>query len=118
MASREEFLKSLWRELINPWMSQNWIDNNIAAADRNPNAPFADVGVALKRLLEAGASRRDLSLVARGSAYEAVFGVLYALSDPGVDENDFEMLHESLLGSDPSGFEGRPGSAPEKSGDA
>jgi hypothetical protein len=43
-----------------------------------------------------------------------VFGTLYALSDPGVEDNDVEMLHESLLSADPSGREGRPGSAPQK----
>jgi hypothetical protein len=64
--------------------------------------------------LELGASRRDLSLVARFAAYGAVFSTLYTFSDPGVDDNDVEMLHESLLGADPSGKEGRPGSAPEK----
>jgi hypothetical protein len=36
------------------------------------------------------------------------------LGDPGIDDNDIEMMHESLLGSDPSGKEGRPGSAPDK----
>ena len=42
---------------------------------------------------------------------EAVFGTLYALDDPGVDNGDVFMLHEELLGADPSGLEGRPGSA-------
>ncbi|MGB8356298.1 MAG: hypothetical protein WCD79_20535 [Chthoniobacteraceae bacterium] len=55
-----------------------------------------------------------MSLIARQAAYEAVFGTLYALSDPGVNDNDIEMLHESLLSADPSGKEGRPGSAPPK----
>ncbi len=35
------------------------------------------------------------------------------LNDPGVDENDIEGMHESLLMADHSGLEGRPGSAPE-----
>jgi hypothetical protein len=30
-----------------------------------------------------------------------------SLGDPGVDDNDTEMLHEELLGADPSGREGR-----------
>ncbi len=42
------------------------------------------------------------------------FGTLYALNDPEVDNNEIEMLHESLLTADPSGMEGRPGLAPEK----
>jgi hypothetical protein len=34
------------------------------------------------------------------------------LDDPGIDDGDVIGLHESLLGADPSGKEGRPGSAP------
>jgi hypothetical protein len=33
------------------------------------------------------------------------------MGDPGVDDNDVFMLHEELLTADPSGMEGRPGSA-------
>jgi hypothetical protein len=114
MASRSEILKQLWRENINSYMQERWIDNAVRDSEQHPDAPFADLGSTLKRLLETGATRRDLSLVARFSAYEAVFGTLYTLSDPGVDNNDIEMMHESLLSADPSGEEGRPGSAPAK----
>jgi hypothetical protein len=86
MASREEFLKQLWRHNINSCMQEHWIDNAIRHSERRPDSPFADLGPALKRLLAVGAARRDLSLVARASAYESVFGTLYALSDPGVEE--------------------------------
>src|SRR5207249_8002833 len=102
MASREEILKQLWTETINPVMQEHWIDNAIRESERSPDAPFADLGPALRRLLAVGATRRDLSLIARHAAYEAVFGTLYRFSDPGVDDNDVEMLHESLLSADPS----------------
>lgn len=114
MASREEFLRQMWEEVINSSMQEHWIDNLIRESEKKPDAPFADLGPVLKRLLAAGVDRRDLSLIARQASYEAVFGMLYALSDPGVDGNDIEMLHESLLSADPSGKEGRPGSAPKK----
>lgn len=114
MASREEFLRQLWADNINPCMQEQWIDNLIRESEKSPDAPFCDVGPVLKRLLAAGAARRDLSLIVRHAAYEAIFGTLYALSDPGIDDNDVEMLHESLLSADPSGREGRPGSAPQK----
>lgn len=114
MASREQFLRQLWDDVINPSMQERWIDNAVRASGRSPDSPFADVGTVLTRLLAAGAARRDLSVIARFAAYEAVFGTLYALSDPGVEGNDMEMLHESLLSADPSGREGRPGSAPQK----
>ena len=114
MATREEFLKQLWDEIINPTMQEHWIDNIIRASEKHPESSFADVGPALQRLLAQGADRRDLSLVARHAAYEAVFGTLYSFSDPGVDEGEAESLHESLLSADPSGLEARPGSAPQK----
>ena len=47
----------------------------------------------------------------RAVAYESVFVTLYALDDPGVDGDEVFMLHEELLTADPSGMEGRPGSA-------
>ncbi|HEV2280945.1 MAG TPA: hypothetical protein VGX75_00970 [bacterium] len=114
MAPRTDFLTLLWNDVINPNMQERWIDNVIRESERNPDAPFADLGPVVMRLLAAGAARRDLSVIARFAAYEAVFGTLYALSDPGVEGNDVEMLHESLLSADPSGREGRPGSAPQK----
>ena len=75
----------------------------------DPNSPFAGVSPALRRLIELGADRRDLSLISRFASHEAAFEVLFMLDDPGVDDND-SMMHESLLGADPSGLEGRPGS--------
>lgn len=114
MSSRDEFLKHLWEESINPCMRETWIDTVIRESEASPNSPFADLGAVLKRLLALGATRRELSLIARHSASEAVFGTLYALSDPGVEDNDIEMLHESLLTADPTGKEGRPGSAPSR----
>lgn len=112
MPSREEFLTQVWNDVINAPMSGKWIDASIAAAERQPNAPFADVGPAMTRLLDSGANRRDLSLLVRAARYEAVFQTLYMLDDPGVDNDDVMMMHEELLTCDPSGKDGRPGSAP------
>jgi hypothetical protein len=75
-------------DVINAHMGDAWIDNSVAAAKKDPNAPFADARAALERLLTAGANRRDISLVARLAIYEAVFSLLYMLDDPGVDDND------------------------------
>ena len=114
MATRNEFLKMAWDEIINSSMQEHWIDNSIRTSERQPNAPFADIGPILNRLLALGATRQELSLLSRAAAYEAVFGTLYALGDPGIDDGEVEMLHESLLSADPSGKEGGPGSAPQK----
>jgi hypothetical protein len=114
MATRSAFLRQAWDEIINPPMQEQWIGSLISESQRHPNAPFADLGPALERLLALGAAPRDLSLIARFAAYEAVFQILYMLDDPGIDDGDDAMLHESLLSADPSGKEGRPGSAPGK----
>jgi hypothetical protein len=91
-------------------MAGHWVDNLVRSSEKNPNEPFADVGVILKRLLAAGVSKQDLNFISRFVAYEASFGTLFLLEDPGVDES--AMLHESLLSADPSGKAGRPGSWP------
>lgn len=112
MATRDEFLRQVWDEVINSGMSGDWIDVFIENQKQNPDAPFADVGPVIERLLASGADRRDIAVISRLAAYETAFALLYMLDDPGVDDDDVFMLHESLLGADPSGMEGRPGSAP------
>jgi hypothetical protein len=111
MATREELLDHLWKEVINAAMRDDALDNIVKHCKRDPDGPFGDTGAAIERLLAAGASRRDLRLVLRNMAYEAVFGTLYAFSDPGLEEDDVSTLYEELLMADPSGMEGRPGSA-------
>ncbi|WP_131721648.1 hypothetical protein [Xanthomonas sp. NCPPB 1128] len=113
-SSREEFLDLLWSEIINSSMQESWIDNSINTSQNHPNGPFGDVGPALERLLSLGASRRDLSLLYRMASYEAVFDTLYKMADPGIKPDDAAMLFEDLLGSDPSGLDAGPGSAPAK----
>ncbi|PYK57170.1 MAG: hypothetical protein DME21_17960 [Verrucomicrobia bacterium] len=112
MATQSEFLRQLWNENINGFMSGHWIDNAIKSSQKDSNAPFADVGPVLKRLQSLGASKDELGLIARFAAYEASFELLYMLNDPGIDDGNCQMLHESLLGAEPSGKEGRSGSWP------
>lgn len=115
MASRDDFFKHLWANRINAYMQEDWIDKEIAMSQRYPNAPFADVGPVLSRLLSLGVTRRELCLIARSAEYNGIFDALYALDGhPGIEEKNHAGLAESLLMADPSGLEGRPGSAPEK----
>jgi hypothetical protein len=111
MATREELLAHLWKEVINGIMRDGALDNIVKHCKRDSEGPFGDTGAAIERLLAAGASRRDLRLVLRYMAYEAAFGTLFAFSDPGLEEDDPSSLYEELLMADPSGMEGRPGSA-------
>jgi hypothetical protein len=106
MMNREDFLLAIWKDIINAPLSEAWVGNVIGTSKKHPDGPFADLGPILESMVQKGVSRRELSLLNRYAAYEAVFQLLYMFEDPGVD--DPGMLHESLLSSDPSGKEGRP----------
>ncbi|MEV4293421.1 hypothetical protein [Microbispora rosea] len=106
-------LRRIWPELIDSWAAPGALENIPAAA----------------RLLAHGADRSDLAQLARVTAYEAVFGLLYNLTAAGRDgeapDNSpgwrlmettasgeltgraVRHLHEDLLTMDPSGRDGR-----------
>lgn len=105
MANREEFLIEIWKTVIDPALDGIWIDNILGSRDRTTRTPFSEVKPAVARLLETGADPHDLSIVSWFAAYEAAFGVLYMLDDPGIDDNASGMLHESLLTAAPDGLD-------------
>lgn len=109
MSEREDVLAEIW-EMINAPMAEHWIDNAMRARSDGPFG--AEETDALRRLLDAGGSRRDLSLLFRKASYEAAFSTLYLTSTHLVPP--MKGMHESLLSADPSGREGRAGSAPGK----
>ena len=113
MATQEEFLDLVWAN-INQRMQEQWIDAVIPHSTGNSDAHFAEVALAVKRLLALGASRRDLSLLVRHGAFEEAMAILYLLSDPGINDNDVENLHEMFIDADPTGEAGGLGPAPEK----
>ncbi|MEU6867702.1 hypothetical protein ABZ924_31445 [Streptomyces sp. NPDC046876] len=109
--ARFVLLRSLWRGAIDGWADPGALEQ-VAAA---------------RRLLDAGADRDDLVLLARAIAYEAVFAAVDELdcggdvNVPGVDIGWVVMesgedgcptgrplsgLHENLLTMDPSGRDG------------
>jgi hypothetical protein len=109
-ARRGELLAYLLTDTIDNNLRETSLDNIVANCKRDPNGPFPDTGPAIERILAAGASRRDLCLVLRTTAYESVFGTMYAPSDPGSDpDDDLSTLYEEL--ADPSGMGGWPGAA-------
>ncbi len=109
MRGRQQLVRHLWTEVIDPWQRPESLDHVIANCARDPNGPFADTGAALQHMLAAGVAPRDVLTFARSVAYESVFATLYALDDPDVEDGEsLLMLHEELLGADPSGREGRP----------
>ena len=83
------------------------------AREKKSNTPFGDVGATVKRLLNSGANTADLAQLAIWSRYDACEQAFRLIDQAGLQHPDDTVgLHESLLGSDPSGKEGRPGSWP------
>ena len=121
-------LRGLWSE-IDAWRDKSgeWVSRMTSTAEEDPNGYFADAGLALKRMKEAGVNSDDLGRVARCVAYESIFSVLNRIDEGGdpeaedapgwalaeVDANGEGTgrvvggLHEDLLSLDPSGREGR-----------
>lgn len=107
MLRREEFCRHLWENAIDPAGDDSGVEQIAASLSASVDEPFYSAGLALKRLLQAGASASDLGLVMRFASYEAVFATLYALEEPGVKPKERAALYEDLLMADPSGKEGR-----------
>ena len=90
-----------WQRLVNVGRTP------YPVADRDE--PFADGALAWASIVDAGVSLDDLEALMRSEANAALSGIR-TLLERGARELD--GLHESLLTSDPSGLEGRPGSWP------
>ena len=126
--ARYLILRGLWSE-IDAWRDQSseWVSRMTSTAEEDPSCYFADAGLALKRVQEAGINSDELGRVARLVAYESIFSVLNRIDEGGdpevenapgwalaeVDANGEGTgrvvggLHEDLLSLDPSGREGR-----------
>ncbi len=121
------FLRQAWRLVLGEDATA-WIDRSIAHTKKDPEGVFAGLGAALERAVAAGASREDLTQIARGMQAELLFQFCYLLSDSGLTEPELQGvgwglfqtdeggeaigpivgLHESVLELDPSGREMRP----------
>jgi hypothetical protein len=120
MTTQEELLQRLWSRInshVTPYhigqalVREDELDRIVEDSKQHPRQPFADAGAAIERILAAGARRRDVCLLLRYAAYGAVFDTLCEIEGAGMDCKEFIGLHEYLLSADPSGMEGRPGSA-------
>jgi hypothetical protein len=122
------FLRQAWRGVVGE-RDTDWMQRYIQRAEENPDRPYADVGHALRRCLDRGASAQDLNDIVRGMQAEFLFGLCYLLDDPMFTEKElsdfgwglFQVdrdgrpvlpriggLHESVLETDPTGREMRP----------
>lgn len=126
------FLRQAWSNVISEG-DHAWMDAAMTRADAHPDEPYAGIGGALKRLINAGSTRDDLSDLVRGMQAQLLFNLCYLLEDPSLAEPElaevgwalvetnaeFEPtsttiggLHESVLETDPTGREMRPRVAP------
>lgn len=122
------FLRQAWRGIVSE-DDRSWMSKAVKAAEADPSAPFAGIGLALKRLRDTGASEGDLVDLVRGTQAQLLFHICYLLDDPSIDDrelsevgwalvetdSEFEPtdrsvdgLHESILETDPTGREMRP----------
>ena len=75
------FLRGTWRG-INEWATTDtWIDISVTEGKPGGHEIFVKGGQALRRLLDAGASRSDLQDLARLIAFDATFEVLDRIDD-------------------------------------
>jgi len=108
------FEQRVWDELINPCATGAWIDSVIAESQKDSDAPFADSGPILERMLSAGFTREEIGRLARHATFACAHSLLHSLDEEGLLTRRASCMHEDLLSSDPSGMEGRPGSWPVK----
>jgi hypothetical protein len=121
------FLRQAWREILDE-DDHSWIQAQIDRSSQNPDAPCSSIGPALQNLLAQGAKPQDITDVVRVMQYELLFRLCYLLGDPGDLEGEVQNvswglvqfdeagkaidridgLHESVLGTDPTGREMRP----------
>jgi hypothetical protein len=124
------FLRQAWSYILEEGAT-SWVDYHIGESVADPRAPYAGVGIALRRAKDAGVSATDLVQIARGAQAELLSQLCYMLEDPGLHgtevgdvswglfETDEEGnpiqpingLHESVLETDPTGREMRPADA-------
>jgi hypothetical protein len=123
------FLKNAWSCVVNDG-NFVWIDDMIATAEADPEAPYSGLGMALARARAAGVSSEDLIEMARCLQAQMLFSITYLLDGPparlqpplhDISWGLFQItedgrpvgpqisgLHESVLETDPSGREMRP----------
>src|SRR6185436_5403722 len=102
-ALRGDILDLAWSQVINPDPSGAWLAAALKTA--RPPEPLQAALTSLRRLSQRGLSRQDVGRVARRERYETVFGVLYALDDPGVRSGKLKGLSKLVARADTDGQE-------------
>lgn len=115
--ARYVFLRQAWKQVVrggdNAWMSEL----------RRYEKYYPKLLAAIDRVIDAGASEDDLTIIVRGMQAQTLFGMCHLIDDPGdlepevadmnwalfrIDENgrpieEIDGLHESTGSTDPDG---------------
>lgn len=115
----------------------DWIENEIANAQRDPGGPMAGGGLAMSSMLEQGVRKGEIAELVRATQAATIFDLCYLLSGGEFEEAEEELaaehglgplgwalvalaeneapgdmviagLHESVLAADPEGRQMRP----------
>jgi len=119
------FLRQAWKKVLSP-AETSWIDSDLT---RDEGGPGGGIVRALRRAQAASVPREDLAEIVRVKQWELLLQLCYLLDDPQIEDADIQDvawglfqidedgkpgqrisgLHESLLETDPTGREMRPG---------
>lgn len=81
-------LKQLWKEIDSFEENvSNWTKSCIDEAEKRPQSHFAELGLALKRMLSLGVSLEDIGNVAKFVAFESIFRTMYVIGYGYVSDN-------------------------------
>ena len=121
------WLREAWKSIV-PDESYEWMDAEIETAHAKPNSPYSGIGLAIERCQTKGIEKEDLKEIVRGKQAQLLFALCYLLDDPNFSESELKGvsrslfqtdengkpvapisgLHQSVLGTDPTGREMRP----------
>ena len=121
------FLKGCWDRIVLDGDTE-WIDNLLNNVPESSDDPYAGGAHAMRRMIDAGAAKEDISELVRASQAEFLAELCYLMEDSygvdgnkdyvnwafvSLDEDDNPVqiiggLHESVLETDPTGREMRP----------
>ena len=97
MANTSDYLELLWVEVIDIRLKNNWIEKCLKEDFTAVGNLLGEVKSALQRVLVTSSLHRDLELVCAFVRYEASFGVLAALDDPGLGKAKIAGLQKDFL---------------------
>lgn len=121
------FLREAWK-LVRSEQDVKWIDIALHASANQPNDPYSGVGTALLGMMKKGVNPAEINELVRGEQakllskllslldgperlepeVEELCWGLFVCDDEGTPAQQIGGLHESFLGTDPTGREMRP----------